>query len=211
MGGAFFIALGITIAVFALTGADHGHIGLALRLTGRVSLLCFWPAYAGSAIAVLFGPRFALLARHGREFGLAYAAAMLVHVSLIAWLVWHSTHPLLQAIMPFFAVGVVWTYLLASLSMERFQKLFSSILWRALRNFGLEYIALVFFVDLVVGPIEAVAAGGQHKPSIMYAIMYVPFALLIISGSLLRVAAMARRMGVGALLIAPHRQPTRNP
>jgi hypothetical protein len=210
MIGAFCAALGVTLTAFALGTTEAARIGLSLRLTGRLSLLFFWPAYAGSAIAVLFGPRFAILARHGREFGLAYAAAQLPHVALVAWLVWRSTHPFLQAVMPFFAVGVVWTYILAFLSLERFQHVFTSNHWRAFRNFGLEYIALAFFSDLVVSPIADIAAGTGHRHPIVYAMAYVPFALLIICGSLLRVAAMIRRAGWGASLIAPRRQHLQN-
>jgi hypothetical protein len=39
-----------------------------------------------SALTRFCGPRFAILARHGREFGLAFAAALSVHVGLVLWL-----------------------------------------------------------------------------------------------------------------------------
>ena len=55
-------------------------------VTARWSFLFFWMAYAGRAMATLFGPGFAPLARRGREFGLAYAAAMLTHVGLLIWI-----------------------------------------------------------------------------------------------------------------------------
>jgi hypothetical protein len=189
MGVAFCVALSLAIAVLAAARAGEQGITTALRLTGRLSFLFFWPAYAGSAIAVLFGRRFGLFARYGREFGLAYASAQLVHVALVTWLIWGSHRPLTEGIMPFFAVGVVWTYVLAFSSVERLQQLFNPNFWRILRNLGLEYIALVFFADFVFGPIE----GGVKHP-----IAYVPFALLLIVGSLLRVAAIARRAGSGA-------------
>jgi hypothetical protein len=51
------------------------------------------------------------------------------------------------------------------------------------------YIALVFFADFVIGPIQ----GGVTHP-----IEYVPFSILIIVGPLLRVAAVVRRPGLGA-------------
>lgn len=159
-------------------------ISTALRVTGRLSFLLFWPAYAGSAIAVLFGRRFALLARYGREFGLAFASAQLVHVALVVWLIANSSEPVLERIMPFFALGVVWTYVLAFSSAKRLQNLFSPDLWRTLRNLGIEYIALVFFADFVLAPIQS----GTTRP-----IAYVPFALLLIFGSLLRVSVMVRR------------------
>jgi hypothetical protein len=184
IAAAFCTALALVIGVLAATGVHEKAISTALRLTGRLSFLLFWPAYAGSATAALFGPRFARLVRHGREFGLAFASAQLVHVALVAWLIANSSEPVLLRIMPFFAIGVVWTYVLAFSSTKLLQNLFRPDLWQTLRNLGVEYIALVFFADLVLGPIQS----GTARP-----IAYVPFALPLISGSLLRVAAMGRQ------------------
>jgi hypothetical protein len=189
MGVAFCAAFSLAMAAFATIGTDAKGISMALRLTGRLSFLFFWPAYTGTAIAILFGQRFSIFACYGREFGLAYASAQLVHVALVTWLIWSSRRPLLEGIMPFFAVGVVWTYILAFSSVERLQRLFNPSLWRILRNLGVEYIALVFFADFVFGPIE----GGVKHP-----IAYVPFSLLLIFGSLLRMVAMVRRTGLKA-------------
>ena len=188
MAAAFCAALGLAIAVLAAMGPHQKAIGMALRLTGRLSFLFFWPAYAGSATAVLFGRRFAILARYGREFGLAFASAQLVHLALVISLIWISHRPVADGIMPFFAVGIVWTYLLAFSSAERLQHVFSPNLWRIFRNLGVEYIAFVFFADFVIGPIQS---GIEHP------IAYVPFSLLLIFGSLLRMAAMVRRSGRG--------------
>jgi hypothetical protein len=188
MTAAFCASLSLAIAVFVAMGPHENAIGMALRLTGRLSFLFFWPAYAGSATAVLFGRRFAILARYGREFGLAFASAQLVHFALVISLIWISHRPVAEGIMPFFAVGIVWTYLLAFSSAERLQHVFSPNLWRMFRNVGVEYIAFVFFADFVTGPIQ----GGVKHP-----IAYVPFSLLLIFGSLLRMAAMVRHSGLG--------------
>jgi hypothetical protein len=59
---------------------------VALRMTARWSFLLFWVAYAGGALATLFGPALAPLSGRGREFGLAFAAAHLVHIGLVIWL-----------------------------------------------------------------------------------------------------------------------------
>jgi hypothetical protein len=178
MGSAFCIAVAL-----AMIGLATGGIYAALRLTARWSLLLFWPAYAGGAMTTLFGSRFHILARHGREFGLAYAAAQLVHFGLVACLVADSGKPLMQAIMPFFAVGVVWTYLLALSSVQPLSGLFAPQRWRILRAVGLEYLALLFFADLVINPIET---HGKLP------LEYLPFSSLIIIGPLLRVAAAMR-------------------
>jgi hypothetical protein len=186
MWAAFCAALALVIVVFAAMGAGEKGTGIALRLTGRLSLLLFWPAYAGAAMAALFGPRFGILARHGRDFGLAYASAQLVHVGVVAHLVSISGRAIVASIMPFFAVGVVWTYVLALSSLGRLSNVFSSSFCRILRNIGLEYLALVFFADLVLLPI------GDHtnRP-----FEYLPFSILIIVGPVLRMAAMVGRLG----------------
>ena len=90
--------------------------------------------------------------------------------------------------MPFFAIGILWTGVLALSSVKRLHNVLDQELWRILRAIGLEYIALVFFADFVIGPIQ----GGVTHP-----IEYVPFSILIIVAPLLRVAAMVRRLGLG--------------
>ncbi len=154
MCAAFCSALALVVVVLSAMGTGEKGTGIALHMTGRLSFLLFWPAYAGTAMAALFGPRFTILSRHGRDFGLAYASAHLVHVGVVVHLVLISGRPIMEAIMPFFAVGVVWTYVLAISSLKRFSNLFSPSSWRVLRNIGLEYLALVFFADLVLLPIE---------------------------------------------------------
>jgi hypothetical protein len=183
MGAGFCVALALAVIALALFGTGATGIHQALRITGRWSLLLFWPAYAGGATAALFGPRFGILARQGREFGLAYAAAQLVHLSLVARLVANADGPFLQSIMPFFAVGVVWTYLLALSSFDRFSRVLAPKDWRVLRAIGLEYLALVFLTDFVLAPI------ATHSE---LSLEYLPFSILIIIGSVLRLAAAAR-------------------
>jgi hypothetical protein len=184
---AFCASLVLAVFVLATMGTGERGTSIALQLTGRFSLLLFWPAYAGGAMATLFGPRFGVLAKHGREFGLAYASAQLVHVGLVAHIVSVSRPLTLDSIMPFFAVGVLWTYLLALSSVERVCNLFAPGFWRVLRNIGLEYLALVFFVDFVMQPI------GHH---FRHLLAYLPFSVLIILGPILRMAAMVRRSGL---------------
>jgi hypothetical protein len=189
MGAAFCAALAVAVVVLTAFGPRERGTGIALRVTGRLSFLLFWPAYAGAAMAALFGQRFGILAWHGRNFGLAYASAQLPHLGLVVWIGWISHQTVVEAAMPFFAVGIVWTYVLALSSVERLYNAFSPNLWRVLRNVGLEYIAVVFFADFVIAPIQR----GVGHP-----IQYVPFAILLIVGSLLRVAALARPSGLGA-------------
>jgi hypothetical protein len=180
MCAAFCAALTLAVIVLATVGTGEKGTGLALHLTGRLSFLLFWPAYTGAAMAALFGSRFAILVRHGRNFGLAYASAHLVHIGLVAHLVTISDRPIVESIMPFFSVGVAWTYLLALFSWDRPKKMFSPGLVRVLRNIGLEYLALVFFWDLVVLPTRT----HTNHP-----FEYLPFSILIIAGPITRIAA----------------------
>jgi hypothetical protein len=82
MTASFVVAAALAAVVFEAVDA-HDRVGVALRVTARWSFLLFWLAYTGSAMATLWGPPFNGLARHGREFGLAFASAQLVHVGLI--------------------------------------------------------------------------------------------------------------------------------
>jgi len=189
MAASFCAALGLAVGVLVVLGPGDNRLSIALRLTGRLSFLLFWPAYAGTAMAALFGPRFGILARNGRVFGLAYASAQLPHLGLVVLHGVVSHQSVVEAAMPFFAVGIVWTYVLALSSVERVYNALGPNLWRVLRTVGLEYIALVFFADFVVGPIQH----GDRQP-----IQYVPFAILLILGSLLRVAALVRHSRLGA-------------
>lgn len=185
MAAAFCASLAVTVAVLGVAGAGERGTSIALQLTGRLSFLLFWPAYAGAAAAVLFAPRFAFLARHGRDFGLAYAAAQLVHIGLVAHIISLSKGPFTAgSLMPFFAVGVVWTYLLAASSVKRVARLFNPSVLQALRNIGLEYLMVVFFVDLMQTPIFE---------NVKHPLEYWPFAILLVAGVVLRVAALAQR------------------
>jgi hypothetical protein len=74
MAVAFIVGLLIVAAVYAV-GAPTQRLGMALRDTARWSFLWFCLATYGGALTALFGPRWLPLARRGREFGLAFAAA----------------------------------------------------------------------------------------------------------------------------------------
>ena len=61
--GAFGGALALAVAVLAGYGTGPDGLGLGVRFTARWSFLFFWLSYAGGAMAILFGPAFAGLAR----------------------------------------------------------------------------------------------------------------------------------------------------
>jgi hypothetical protein len=131
-------------------------------------------------MARLCGPRLAGLARRGRELGLAFASAHLVHLGLILWLYAGPGDGMI-----FFWVGMLCTYLLALFSLPWLRDTLGPRLWRTFCTIALEYIALVFAADFILLPLQA---GGLSN----YPLTYLPFAFMLIGGAGLRVAATAR-------------------
>lgn len=181
MATAFVIALALAAIAFANLGAGDQGTFVALRLTARWSFLLFWFAYAGGAITKLSGLRLGGLERRGREFGLAFASAQLVHVGLVLWLFNILTGPV--DAMVFFWVGVLCTYLLALFSLPRLRDALGLRIWRAFRLIALEYIALVFADDFILAPLQA--TGFRSYP-----LSYLPFAVMLVGAIGLRLATI---------------------
>jgi hypothetical protein len=184
MTAAFVISLALAALVLAIAGAGEHGTALALRATARWCFVLFWPAYAGSALARFGGPRFAVLARHGRAFGLAFAAALTVHVGLVLRLMEVAAGQ--RTPMLLFWAGVACTYALALLSLPRLRDWLGPRPWRIACEGAMQYIALVFAVDFIVEPLQA---NGPAK----YPLSYLPFVIMLLVGALLRLAAQLRR------------------
>jgi hypothetical protein len=187
MIGALSGALALAAAILAGYGTGPQGIGQAVRYTARWSFLFFWLSYAGGAMAILFGPAFAGLARQARALGLAFATAHLVHIGLVVWLgVVIGQIPLQGGALWFFLVALFFTYLLALLSfgigMPNLGRL-----RRPLLLLGTTYILIAFGGDFVAG---ALAQKTQHW---LYAAEYVPFAMLSLIAIPLRLAAFLRQ------------------
>jgi hypothetical protein len=187
MGAAFCAALILAAVVFAVMGTGREATATALRVTGRFSFLLFWLAYAGGATAKIFGPPFEILARRGREFGLSFASAHLVHVGLIVWPSFVSGElPRLEGwFIRVEAVGVVWVYALALFSVERLRAVLNPKFLRLFYAAGLEYIAFIFFMNLLYKPLR------MQSHQLFQVLTYLPFAVLVVLGPLLRWSAMA--------------------
>ncbi|MGC1407338.1 MAG: hypothetical protein WA864_00170 [Acetobacteraceae bacterium] len=180
----FLVALGLAVATLAVRGTEAGGIRNALQVTARFSFLLFWCAYAGGALGALFGSRFRTIARHTRDFGLAFASAHAVHIVLVVRLYQISPKPpipLSSAI--FFGIALFWTYLLAVLSIRHLSRMLNPWLWRILLVVGMEYIEYAFLRDFLVNPLHANAK---------QLIAYLPFALLGLLGTSLRLAKWSR-------------------
>jgi hypothetical protein len=157
----------------------------SLRATARWSFILFWLASTGSALTTLFGPKFKPLAERRRTFGLSFAAAHLVHIGLVAWMILRSPQQFFDSPPIFLGIGVLWVYLLAILSIPLLSLRLNPRLWRILRTVGVEYISLVFLTDFAKDPL----GGGLVK-----VLDYVPFLILAIAGPLLRLAAAMKRI-----------------
>jgi hypothetical protein len=186
---AFGVSLGLAIAVLSIKGINPKGIVRALQLTARWAFLPFWIAYTGKAMAELFGPIFDPLARRGREFGLAYAAAFLVHLGLVLTLfLVTSRPPLTGELLAIFLAGVVCTYLLAAFSFDGLARALGPSGWRALRIVGMNYILFLFAFDFV--PVAAHAPAHYERWRLLD---YAPFAAMSLAAPLLVLAAAAHR------------------
>ena len=182
MAAAFLIALALAVIMLVIFGVGERGTAIALRATARWSFLLFWFAYAGSAIAWLYRPHIAGLARHGRELGLAFASAQVVHVGLVLWIIHIAKGPV--GAMVFFWVGIFCTYLLALFSVRQLRDALEPRLWRIFRTITLEYVALAFAADFVTLHVDQLS----KQP-----VSYLPFVLMLVCGAGLRAVAFLDR------------------
>jgi hypothetical protein len=180
MGGALLIAILISVGTLAYLGIGEKGTYTAIRITARWSYGFFWLAYAGGPLALLFGPRFQPVARRGRELGLAFAAAHLAHVGLVAWLYHIATkQPIPTSAAIFFGIALAFTYLIALLSIPKLAAALPRWLWRAIVLVGMEIIALAFLRDFMRYPF------GHGIARILFML---PFSVLAVAAALLRIA-----------------------
>jgi hypothetical protein len=181
IGSVFAASLILGVLVLAFMGTGEKGIIVALRFTARLMFLPFWLAYTGRAMRTLFGPVFGGLARHVRDFGLCFAAALPIHIGLVIWLFRISDRrPLSASAILLFSIGAICAVVLALFSIQRLRNSLNPKLWRGLLTVSNEYIAFLFFLDFVVNPI----LNGANHP-----IMYLPFSSMVLIAPLLRLAA----------------------
>jgi hypothetical protein len=215
MTAALIVAAALAAVIFLRHGTGEQSTIRALQITARWSFLLFWPAYSGGAIARLFGPYLDGLAHYGRDFGLAFGSAQLVHVGLILWLNYIAPGP--NGGMVFFWVGILCVYLLALFSLPSLRASLGKRSWQTFRTATLEYIALAFAADFILLPLNGLGNDTTAALS-SYPLINSLFASMLVSGFGLRLASSARRrnegrreyfkpsktisLGVGALLFA---------
>ena len=171
VGSAFAVNCLVTAIIFATRGAGVSGTHIALAATARVSFLLFWMAYTGGALELLFGAAFMPLKRHGRDFGLAFATALVVHLGLVAWLCWIGDAPKVE-IFIFFGIAAFFTYTLALFSIGQLQRMLGYRNWSILRIVALNFILYAFLVDFMRNPFD---------DGILRIARYLPFMILAAS------------------------------
>jgi hypothetical protein len=181
----FWIGAGLAANVFlaaiilVASGAGIHGTQTALAATARVAFLWFWAAYAGGALTTLFGPAFLPIKQHGRELGLAFAAALLVHLMLVSWLCWIGAAPAVSVFM-FFGTAAGFTYLLALFSFGNLHTVLGSKGWHLLRIIAMNFILYAFLTDFMRNPLN----GG-----VKHIVEYLPFVVMGVAAALLRLTA----------------------
>jgi hypothetical protein len=164
--------------VFAIAGTGYDGIQASLLVSARFAFLMFLAAYAGAPLTSVFGSMFQPLRSRGRDFGLAFAAILTVHLSLVAWLCILGSPPSLRTFVVF-GIAAAFAYLLAIFSSSRVRRaVLPSRGWNILRSLGMNYIALVFALDFVRQREFFGLVGGVE---------YWPFAVLALAALGLRI------------------------
>jgi hypothetical protein len=198
MAAAFVANLCLAGVMLVVRGAGVHGTETALAATARLAFFWFWTAYAGGALASLFGPAFLPLKQHGREFGLAFAAALSVHLGLVGWLCFIGAAPA-RGVFVFFGTAAAFAFLLAFFSFGDLHKLLGAKGWRLLRIVGMNFILYAFLSDFMRNPLH----GGTKR-----LVEYLPFTVMAIAAPLLRVADWTlRRHGPDWMRPADSRMP----
>lgn len=190
-GIAFSIALGTVVSAISVLGVKHG-IPLGLMATGRIAFVYFFLAYAGGPLTTLFGSAFLPVRQRARDFGFSFAAVILVHLGLIAYLCAIGDAPGV-GVFVVFGPAAVFTGLLTLLSSSRARRRLPENSWPPIRTVATTYILYAFLRDFV---------GFPPSRSLLHLILYGPFATLAIMSFVLRLAAWAKTSGAATFATA---------
>ena len=159
---AFCASLAFAITLLAVFGAQSRGVSYGLAGTARLAFLFFWPAYVGGALTSLFGNLFLPLRENARNFGLAFAGALLVHLGLVVRLcaIGHSPDAKTFVI---FGTAAAWVYILMLLSVRRVRDALPDKFWTSVRSVAMSYIALAFTFDFAKFP-DDLRHGVQYAP-----------------------------------------------
>jgi hypothetical protein len=132
-------------------------------------------------LASLFGDTFLPLKSYARELGLSFAAAIAVHLGLVATLCLEG-HPPPLMVFVIFGAAVGCTYLLALLSVRRVREALPANAWPPIRFVAMNYILFAFIQDF----------SRFQTYGLIDVIKYLPFLALAICAPILRLAAWAK-------------------
>jgi hypothetical protein len=191
---AFSIALGVAASSLAVFGLKKG-IPLGLVTTGRIAFLYFFLSYVGGPSATLFGARFAPLRKRARDFGLAFAAVIFVHLGLVLSLCVFVGPPDLGVFL-IFGPAAAFTLLLTLLSISRVRMLLPEKAWPPILTIATTYILYAFTRDFLQ---------FSFSSSLPHLVAYVPFAALAILCILLKLAAWGKTLALQRLPLAEAR------
>src|SRR5262249_38126638 len=150
-------------------------------------------AYLGGALRALFGRRFEPLSQRGREFGLAFASALLVHLGLVARLYLTGNAPSIETLL-IFGPAAAGIYILVLLSIGPMQRGIARWPVRIVRTLVLNYVAYVFVLDFLRYPL---------LDSREHIIVYLPFAILVLAAIFLYVFALVKQALEGSVVAYP--------
>lgn len=183
MGLAALAAIALAAGTLATLGTAKTGVEAALRLTARLGFLLFWPSYAASPLATLFGERWRPLGRYARVLGMAFAAVLAVHLTLVAWFLWIGAALPLQTFV-IFGAGAICAYTLLLLSIDQVRRAMSTPTWRLVQTIGTNYILFAFAYDFLrPQPLSAAA----------FLVLYLPFDVLVFLGPALRLLAWLKK------------------
>ncbi len=171
-----------------MSGINDG-VPLALRATGRIAFVYFCLAYVGGPLTTLFGPAFLPVRTRARDFGLAFAAVMLVHLTLIAYLCAIGKAPAI-GVFVVFGAAAAFAAILTLLSFARVRVLLPQNVLPPIRTIATTYILYAFLKDFL---------HFSPSGSLGHQIAYGPFAALAIMSFVLRLAAWAKTSGAFAI------------
>jgi len=178
LGGLLWVLIAYSTAV------PKDRFWVSMRWTARWSFAWFFLASWSAALGVLFGPRFRPFAARAREFGLAFASAHVVHVALVAIMLYGATTPFAREPLILFGIGVGVVYVMALITLSaRLRAILGPQGWRAFRIVGIEYINYAYYWDF--------RGRTFHKGAINF-LIYAPFLVLTMAGPVVRAAAFIK-------------------
>lgn len=160
--------LALAAGVLTFAGFDDDGLRIALQATARLMFLFFWLAYAGPAVEVL--------RRRARGFGLAFAAALAVHLGLVGALVAIGDPPDARTFVIFGSAATL-IYLAALFSLPRLQAALGARGWKFLRVAAMNGALAAFAIDF---------ARVRFGSGLGNAVFYWPFIVLVLAAPVMR-------------------------